>query len=399
MANVLDVIDIYPDDDPAQLGPDAEKKLGDIDEELSRVRWLGTKIEQGGIEYQHRRRFDELHTKVRDDARESEKAFYWETFCEHGQLPVQIQGRAPGLLKKLAVTPRASLAEIREITTRLGFVIVPWAYLSEKSYAQEPQAMRVAIDEFSKVDEHMDVYVVCPPMHYSFGKHLDSDDPNKPIFAGKNEQAFMALQLSLPPLRAMQAQVKVLAQNQENLGRGYSELRTVQSQQARAVQDMQESIQTQLGQIQQRIEADIRDATMQLVREAQALAGQDRLSVASKAKLDAVLSALNKDKATLKDIRSAADELASVRFELFEPMMFAIPKGTSLRADVPAYIGPCWGPDFEEILLVAASLQRKGRREDAEKKLAVWSPPTHTVNVYGQRGFREPFPWDARRNW
>lgn len=402
MPNVLDVIDIHPDGETSHLDDDASNRLSAIDEELARVQWLGKKIEEGSLDYAHKRRFEELRTAVKDAARESEEAFYWDIFCAHKQLPAQIAARAPALLTKMAKTPRASLAEIREIATRLGFVIIPWAYLSEKSYEQEPREMRSAISEFSKVDGRMDVYVVCPPMHYSFGKHLEAEDPNKPIFAGKNEQAFMALQLSLPPLRAMQAQVNVLTKNQESLGRGYEELRAVQRQQAQAVKSMQESIQAQLEQIQRRIESDIRGAATALIEEAKALAGRNRLSAASKARLEEVMNALQADKAEIKDIKDAAAALAAVRFDLFEPLMFALPKGTPLQANDAAYLGPCWGPDFEEILLVAAELKCKGQRAHAEEKLSVWKPYREEVyNSYGgydnDNEYRRPIPFGHTR--
>lgn len=58
-------------------------------------------------------------------------------------------------------------------------------------------------------------------------------------------------------------------------------------------------------------------------------------------------------------------------FMAYEPLMFAVRKGTDLLSDTEdALIGPCWGPDFNDI--VAASLEWKkinGQRNKLSSKL------------------------------
>ncbi len=61
-------------------------------------------------------------------------------------------------------------------------------------------------------------------------------------------------------------------------------------------------------------------------------------------------------------------------FMAYEPMAFALPKGVSPTSNAEAFIGPCWGPDFDEI--VAAALEfnmKKGQRVTLSRTaLEIW---------------------------
>lgn len=58
-------------------------------------------------------------------------------------------------------------------------------------------------------------------------------------------------------------------------------------------------------------------------------------------------------------MRREIEEMEARRWTAWEPMMLAFPASRTVRDDGWAAIGPCWGPDFEDIVLAAAGLAGK----------------------------------------
>ena len=121
----------------------------------------------------------------------------WDTFLDEDNLPVPMRAFETGSMERLRQTPQATMAQILPVVDALHFVILPFEYISSKAWANEDWQMQAAIEAFGKLDEHLDVYVATPPIYFDVEKVIEAENPNKPIHAGRNAQAFMALRLML----------------------------------------------------------------------------------------------------------------------------------------------------------------------------------------------------------
>ena len=88
----------------------------------------------------------------------------------------------------------------------------------------------------------------------------------------------------------------------------------------------------------------------------------------------------------LRQVRATADqalrELARVHTDSWasmrtpgDPLMFAIKTGTPLRSSrtASAFLGQCWGPDFDDIIAAALSLQASAAsRKRVGELLKIW---------------------------
>jgi hypothetical protein len=358
--------------------------------EQDHVRWLQSRMPAvrgyGGPTKKEKTQLAWANEVIADSDKAVEDLL-WGTFLESDQLPVPMADRAPKILNNLRTTPRAPLADLMEVTRRLGFIVVPWEYLSPASYTSEPQGMQEAITTFGALDGRLDVYVICPPTYYSLENHINAANPNRQIYAGKNEQAFMALKLTLPTLRSMQLQINVLKQNQATLGRdmrdAVAQLAQGQKDLATQVEQLKMDVNAQLKQMQDTLAAELRSSTQAAVLEAGRIVSMNRASKKDKAKAQAVLDSLGN--MNLKDVNEALAKLEQITWDLLEPLMFALKPGTQLRApNADAILGPCWGPDFADIIATAAELKvDKAKRKEAETSLEVWG------NIYSKKSARQ----------
>jgi hypothetical protein len=374
VANMLNVVEVI-DPRAAKTVPKARKKAWDgALEERSRAQWLkgvgDTKWREPGI-----------HTFIDDVVKERVDAVQglaWDAFLEDDQLPVPMHKEADPVLRNVSVSPRGELGDILDVVTALGFAVIPFEYLNPKAYEREGCGMKEAIKAFGGLKDRMDVYVVCPPNYYSLQRNIVADDPNQQIFAGRNEQAFMALRLTLPTLRAMQAQIKAMQVNQAALQRGQQynreqvdEVRAGMTALRVQVEALETDVQAQLDQMQESISSTLQVETQKAVSAAAAVLNS-RAGKATKAKAQALLDSVAGGK--LLDVSAAAAALEDIEFDVLDPMMFALKKGTKLfDRGAAALMGPCWGPDFADIIAAAAGLVvDKARREKAETALQVW---------------------------
>lgn len=377
MANLLNVVEGVKPENPKALRPKVKDAWEKAVQEKAHADWLERQDFADG---------SEVGSFVTNIVKERDKALddlVWNEFQETDMLPTPMLDVAKPVLQKLANTPRGQLGDLLDVTQKLGFIIVPWEYLNRKSFEAEEPAMQGAIKEFGTLDDKLDVYVICPPTYYSLGRHLKAKDPNKQIYAGKNSQAFMALKMTIPTLRTMQTQIKILEDNAKEARKEREQLRSAvqrlaKSQEMMGVQlrEMQSSVQQQLNEMQetirQQIEANVRSA----VDRAMGIQRSGRASKAQRAEAQSILKALGKSP-NLKDSKKALAALQNLSFDVLEPLMFAVPKGTSLQGppNTPVFIGPCWGPDFEDIIAVASGLKvDQKKRESLEIELAQWQP-------------------------
>lgn len=338
--------------------------------EEERAAWLATKAGSHSSEVR------KWTGEVKQAADKAVNDLRWKTFLDVDQIPAPMQAGAPGIFDQLAKTPRVQLAEIVEVTDKLGFVILPFQYLAKKSYESESSAMRGAIERFAALDGQLDVYVACPAMYYNLDQHIEAADPNRQIFAGRNDQAFMALGLTLPTLRGMRAQIDTMKATQREMERNQREMQRMIEQNTRniaqlaaSVTQMRTEFTARLDQMQETINGQLRDTVERAVQTAHTIqqAGGD---------VSALLTQL-KGATNLVDAKAISKRMDEVSFQLLEPLMFALKPGTRLRdRHATAILGPCWGPDFEDFIATAVGLTvDKERRTRATQELTVWGCP------------------------
>lgn len=233
---------------------------------------------------------------------------------------------------KIAQTPQADLAELRRIADLLGFLIIPFEYLHPDSYSQESYNMQATIKTFSQqVEKWFTPYVVTPPVFYNVEAHA-SAETDLPIYSGPlTSQAMMALSMSMPMFRSLLRNLKSLAQNNREI-----------QQQLQGVQQEISGIKSRLVALETYVEQQIQ-IQVQAERQRQAAA--------------------------------AAAEAAATRMLQYEPMLIGIPKGQNVHANCNVLVGPCWGPDFEDIVFTALQLRKvKDQRAALAKKANLFLP-------------------------
>lgn len=241
---------------------------------------------------------------------------------------------------RLATSPRASLKDLREICDTLGFVIIPFEYLSSKAYDNEGGDVLRAIDTFkSQTEEHGVSYVLCPPNFYDINRHVRAKNGNLPIYAGRNSAAFFAISMSVPMFRTILSEIE---DNRKAIG-------NVQARVSAAEENIQ-SLANQLESLRNSVE-------------------RERKRVAL-------------EKAAAEEV-ARRKEIEEARWLADEPLMFMVPGKSLLTEDVDVVLGPCWGPDFDAIVLAASGLKKKrGQRKKLDELIMqTWIPSRSTIYV------------------
>jgi hypothetical protein len=76
----------------------------------------------------------------------------------------------------------------------------------------------------------------------------------------------------------------------------------------------------------------------------------------NKMRKEAYVAKIRAEAAEAAAIKAAA-AYAVASFSAVDPLIFAIRKGEKITGDTTAIIGPCWGPDFSEVLLEVSGLE------------------------------------------
>lgn len=227
---------------------------------------------------------------------------------------------------QLSQTPKTTTASIRELCDALGFIIIPMDYLDPRSYKDEDRSVREQITLFAKLDG-LQAYVLCPIAHYSMDRHVHAQDPNLPIYAGRHQQTFMSVQMAIPALRTIVVDLEAMKSQMKGIESRMQSAENNMQMLARLLQDVQRQVQEQQRQI--------------------ALERADRA------------------------VRDKIRRLEVTRFSALEPMAFTVREDADiLTGSELAFVGPCWGPDFEEIVFTALRLaKKKGQRKEIVKRL------------------------------
>ena len=227
--------------------------------------------------------------------------------------------------------------------------------------------MQEAIQTFGALEpDQLDIYVCCPAVHYGFERHLAALDPNKQMYISDAcSNAFMALRMTIPTLRTMKAQIagmeknqRILAENQREMRAALQDLAANQKSMMATLEENSRNVSFQLEQMGQQIASRLEEKSNDAVQRLRDLKAQIPMSEEAKAKADAIMEKLRAGgNGKLSDIQMAEEELNKLTFELLEPLMFAVKKGEKITdRNTTAYIGPCWGPDFSDIIAVSQGL-------------------------------------------
>ena len=247
--------------------------------------------------------------------------------AETGFIPENL--RTTDSLRRLTSLPTVDLQELRRVVDVLSMTIMPWSYFKPEAYQEESYELQASIKRFvSDSESSFNVYVAAPVQYYDAARHVE-DEEDLPIFAGHSiAPAFLAMGMALPLFRTIKREL--------------SEIRNRANEHSRRIQDVENQI-IQLGNRVDRLQAQAeRQQAMQIQQ--------------------------NLRQAKLERELKAAESRSN--FMAYEPMMIAIPKNRSIMEDGHAIVGPCWGPDFDAIVMVALKLRKyEGQRRNLESTI------------------------------
>jgi hypothetical protein len=204
--------------------------------------------------------------------------------------------------------PMTTTDRARTLADRIGFAIMPWAYLTKAMHPDYDVAR--TIDKLR--ESKLAIWVMAPVLGYSLEKHL-AHDQDLPVHVPEDVgQAFMALNMSIPVFRAMQRQLDDL--------RG----------KIRDYDDRMSSLHVEIKALTSRVN----DMAAHAARER---ARQREEAQESKRRQEEILSWY----------RSGSD-----------PLVLALPPGKTILDETPAFIGPSWGELPRNIITILA-LQRR----------------------------------------
>lgn len=131
----------------------------------------------------------------------------------------------------LSDAPRTTTASVRALADEVGFLVMPFEYLDIGRFGPNNRAVSALHQRYGS-----QMYVMAPVNAYNLQRQLDGRDLPMHVPADA-AQAFMALQMSVPVLRSMQAQLAAL----EN--------------QVRGIYEQQRSMRAQIQALHQRVDA------------------------------------------------------------------------------------------------------------------------------------------------
>lgn len=302
--------------------PKKPKELSDLENGIASV--LAAQTSLKGIAAT-----DTILEEMRSKSSTAVAALRKRIFEEHGSLPtslVDIGGYDASLKSKAAhdaymrmsKAARVLLPDVRRLADDLGFLVVPVQYLSPLSGHTE-RNLAYSIEAFRKDAKElkMSVHVLTPAAFYGVREHALSEDPNLPCYDGKHVGMMYLARQNAATFRGMFREIGKLTSDLTALD---SRVKTVEGTTGRLNQEV-ESLNSRVSRLEQYRRDD--------QRRREEIAQQHRREIAELRGELAIMRAAN-------------------RQQVEDPMVFALREGIDLIAgDGEAYIGPCWGPDFD----------------------------------------------------
>lgn len=221
---------------------------------------------------------------------------------------------------RIAESPRVLLQELRSIADRLCMVLMPLDYLIPAAFRGYSSAAS-SVDRFKRalLSADFQPYVMAPIQYYSVSQHVKATNPDLPVYAGQHSMVFMSVAMNIPMFRTI-----------------LNDIEDLKSKMVR--------IETAVGNVQRNIasmQLQIDNLAKEVARQRQAVIVAERRAAAAEA-------------AAVESVRT----LEAMRFIAEDPLAIGLPAGAlPTDNDVPAVLGPCWGPDFADILAELNGLQ------------------------------------------
>jgi hypothetical protein len=220
----------------------------------------------------------------------------------------------------LSARPLSTTSKLRFITDTLGMAIIPFGALDSRSLAHEDYNVRAAVKSFSSQASQvgMDLYVIVPLELYDVLAHVNMDDHSLSMpYSKDHATTLQTIGLQLPMFRAMNSAINNL---DSRVG---------------ALEATQTIIKTQLVNLQNQM------TTLQ----------ED----VGRLRKEAYIAKIKAEEASAAAIK-VIESRAATQWFATDPLIFAVRRGDKITDDAVAIIGPCWGPDFSDILLIASGL-------------------------------------------
>lgn len=267
-------------------------------------------------------------------------------------------------INKIAMSPTVRLSSIREVADKIGFIVLPFEYMNEQAWSQD-RAAQNKIRAFTKSSGARELgyipYVLTPVLYYDVYKQISNRHPDLSIYTGTHSTNLMSLQMMIPTLVTLYQDISNL---KEQSNEQHSRLKKVEEN----ISSMSKQLEMLQNQIQEQNKK--------------------------------IIEQQEESRSLLNRVR----ELESGQWSLsiIDPMLFLIPERTDvIRDDCFAKIGPCWGPDFDDILAGAL-----GYTPNPEQRMLIedqidqiWDPNAYRQKLneraYKEAREQEKRTWDA----
>lgn len=281
--------------------------------------------------------FEELSRPEKDIVKREEDLMM-EIWCEHRVLPVEMVNSVLGEafdgevasyqrriepLVRFSALPRTKLGYIKNAAEKLSFAIIPYEYINQDGivtkyaeegsewYAEEIQEGFRNVDELHAAVnrfEEIELYILCPIGFYDPWQEVKDDQTRQKIFGGELASIAMILGMLMPTQKNLYQMSKTNAENIESLN-GTMEANFASVK--RTLDNMQRQI-SWLAEIAEEARRHAVEAT------------------------DTANAALKK-----------AEMVEYMLMCLLDPLVFAVPKGTSLYdMEAEAHLLMCFGADM-----------------------------------------------------
>jgi hypothetical protein len=203
---------------------------------------------------------------------------------------------------------KSTTQELRRIADKLGFIIVPFTYVTNPiiTMAENKDLINPVLEFNESMCNTFDIFILGPISIYDMSKHISSKG-DKILYWDLSNPTISAVEMILPALRELSKRVSTIEEKVNSLEESVGQMTT------------------QLENLERQI-------------------AENKLAIAQEAKENAALSK------RLTDIKAQS-------FSRRDPLVFAVPKETNIREDNTfAILGPCWGEDFEDIVLESLGL-------------------------------------------
>lgn len=253
------------------------------------------------------------------------------SYRNNSEMEVSISKELIDEFTTLSATPRTKLSELKMIADKLGMIVIPYDYLNPKSYRDESYELRNSITNFVSVSKKIgaQTYVICPPNHYGIEQHVKSENPDLPIYGGVHQTIFMTIGMNIPMFRSILNDLSELRGKVSNLDRNIQNIN----------QNMI-SMQNQIDSLSKEVERLRKQANESQIR-------------AKEAELRAAAA------------ESEIKRLSEIQFVSYDPMMIMLPKNKNMHDDTLVYVGPCWGKDFDDLLIEFNNLIKFDKQRQA----------------------------------